>query len=84
MNSEEFIEKSKDMLVEFYNTLIDGDYSLDGENINIVFMSSIDNDYKVLLSTFLDDYLYEITYFDLDNVFCFDVYHLCSHQEYND
>ena len=83
-SSDEFLEKSKDMLVEFYNTLIDADYSLDSENINIIFMSNVGDDYRVLLSTFLDEYLYEISYFGSNGLFCFNVYHLCSHQEYSE
>lgn len=83
LNSEEFIDKSKDMLVEFYNTLIDGDYSLDSESIHIVSFSSVGDDYKIIFSTF-DDFLYEITYNNLSNVFVFNVYHLCSHQQYSD
>ena len=84
LNSEVFIEKSKDMLVEFYNTLIDADYSLDSESINIIFFGNIRGDYKVFLSTFLDEFIYEITYDNISEVFCFDVYRLCSHQVYTD
>ena len=84
MDSEIFIEKSKDMVVEFYNTLIDADYSLDSEAINIIFLSSAKGNYSIVLSTFLDEFLYRVEYEDANECFCFDVYRMCSHQVYSD
>ena len=78
MFSGEFIEKSKDLVVEFYNTMIDSDYSLSCDDINILFFSNLENSFKVVLSTHYDDWLYIVTC--KDTVFCFDVYNLLSHQ----
>ena len=83
MNSEEFIDKCKDMVVEFYNTVVDyGDYSLDTGSINVVFLSCVGSDYKTVLTTFEDNLFYEVTYYRRDDAFVFDVYHKCSHQVY--
>lgn len=83
MNSEEFLDKSRDMLVEFYNTVIDADYTINSDNINIVSFYSCGGEFKVIFSTF-DDLLYEISYSDIREVFVFDVYRLCSHQVYSE
>ena len=83
MNSEDFIEKSKDMVVEFYNTVVNfGDYTLDSNNINVVFLSCIGSDYRTVMTTFDDNLFYEITFNRRDNAFIFDVYNKCSHQVY--
>ncbi len=80
MNSESFVEKSKDLVIEFYNTLINCDYTLDSGSVEVIFFSSCESSYKVLLSTPFDNLLYLVTYSDM--CFRFDVYSLCYGKDY--
>lgn len=84
MNSEEFIEKSKDMIVEFYNTMIDftGEYPLTYDSINVLFFTCFGKDCFVgLMDTFFDtNLIFQVSF--RGDCFCFDVFNKCSHQEY--
>lgn len=85
MNDKEFMEKAKDMLIEYYNNLaeITDNYQLTEEDVYIVWMCSTLGNNKALLSTNVTDGMYyEITYDNNQNTFYFDAYKKWSHKEY--
>lgn len=85
MDSKEFMEKAKDMVIEYYNNLVEitDNYQLKEEDVYIVWMCSTLGNNKALLSTTVPDGMYyEITYDTNNNTFYFDAYKKWSHQEY--
>ena len=85
MDSKEFMEKAKDMVIEYYNNLVEitDNYQLTEEDVYIVWMCSTLGNNKALLSTnIVDGMYYEITYDNNCNTFYFDAYKKWSHQEY--
>ena len=85
MDSKEFMEKAKDMVIEYYNNLVEitDNYQLKEEDVYIVWMCSTLGNNKALLSTnIVDGMYYEITYDNNCNTFYFDAYKKWSHQEY--
>ncbi|MBQ2653285.1 MAG: hypothetical protein IJF83_07005 [Methanobrevibacter sp.] len=85
MEDKEFMEKATDMVIEYYNSLVEvtDNYQLKETDVYIVWMCSILGNNKALLSTNVPDGLYyEITYDNNKNTFYFDAYKKWSHQEY--
>ena len=85
MEDKEFMEKATDMVIEYYNSLVEvtDNYQLKEDDVYIVWMCSILGNNKALLSTNVPDGLYyEITYDNNKNTFYFDAYKKWSHQEY--
>ncbi len=85
MDSKEFMEKAKDMVIEYYNNLVEitDNYQLSEEDVYIVWMCSTLGNNKALLSTnIIDGMYYEVTYDNNHNTFYFDAYKKWSHQEY--
>ena len=86
MDDKEFMEKAKDMVIEYYNNLVEitDNYQLEEKDVYIVWMCSILGNNKALLSTnIVDGMYYEITYDNNKNIFYFDAYKKWSHQEYS-
>ena len=85
MEDKEFMIKSTDMVIEYYNNQVEitDNYTLKETDVYIVWMCSILGNNKALLSTTVPDGMYyEITYDTNNNPFYFDAYKKWSHQEY--
>ena len=77
MEDKEFMIKSTDMVIEYYNNQVEitDNYTLKETDVYIVWMCSILGNNKALLSTTVPDGMYyEITYDTNNNTFYFDAY----------
>ncbi|WP_405285984.1 DUF6275 family protein [Methanobrevibacter sp.] len=85
MIESDFREKCIDMVIEYYNSLVEvtDNYNITEAHVYIVWMASILGNNKALLSTTVPDGMYyEITYDNSNNTFYFDAYKKWNHQEY--
>lgn len=86
MEDKEFMEKATDMVIEYYNSIVEvtDHYQLKETDVYIVWMASILGNNKALLSTVIPDGMYyEITYDNTKDKFYFDAYKKWNHQEYD-
>lgn len=86
MEDKEFMEKAKDMVIEYYNNQVEitDNFNLKESDVYIVWMCSILGNNKALLSTTVSDGMYyEITYDNNHNKFYFDAYKKWDHKEYD-
>ena len=86
MEDKEFMEKCIDMVIEYYNNLVEitDNYQLKEEDVHIVSMYTVLGNTKALLSTnVFDGMYYEITFSNEENCFYFDAYKKWSHQRYD-
>ncbi len=85
MEDKEFMEKAKDMVIEYYNNQVEitDNYQMQEADVYIVWMCMILGNNKALLSTTVSDGMYyEITYDNNQNTFYFDAYKKWDHQKY--
>lgn len=85
MNDKEFMEKAKDMVLEYYNSNVEvtDNYQINEADVYIVWMCSILENNKALLSTTVNDGMYyEITFDNNNNTFYFDAYKKWDYQTY--
>lgn len=84
MEDKKFMEKCTDMVIEYYNDLVEitDNYQIKEEDVYIVWMCSILGNNKALLSTDVSDGMYyEITYDNKHDKFYFDAYKKWDHRE---
>ena len=85
MEDKEFMEKAKDMVIEYYNSNVEitDNYQITESDVYIVWLCSTLGNNKALLSTTVSDGMYyEITFDNNRNTFYFDAYKKWDHKNY--
>lgn len=85
MEDKEFMEKAKDMVIEYYNSNVEitDNYQISEANVYIVWLCSTLGNNKALLSTTVSDGMYyEITYDNNNDCLYFDAYKKWTHKNY--